>query len=192
MNPKLWTLLASSVVLAACNNQPTASAPAKNDAPVAASPVAQASDAAPKSAGIVSADGKIRLDIQGNFADKMQDADFFPEGAKAEELVLLQHDDEKNLTIHATKLPKPSASAEDYLNKFKTALEAEKSIQGLQISVSKDVLNYQFHHGENPLYEHCVVKLTQESLYNVCASAADDDNANSIAADAIAKLTFVE
>ena len=100
-------LIAAAIGLAACGDQPAnpaASAPAAVSAPAAPAVASEASAAsaadASEAAGttLSSKDNKVQFVIQQNisgaFEDKLADANLLPEGVPAEQVTLLQHNDD--------------------------------------------------------------------------------------------------
>lgn len=175
----------SSLVLAACNGQPSNNngAAAQNaSAPVAASAAAPQAEtaSAPIAAAneLKSKDGKITIAISGGFADKLGDASLLPENIAAEELLMLQHNAENNTSIYAIQSGEV-ADVKAYFAKLEQAIKNEKSLKNANVQIADDKLTYHFSQadesGETTLNESCVVAVADKKAHNVCASSTDLD-----------------
>lgn len=174
--------LLATFALAACNNSTPNNAtatPAASSTPVAASDVASAetpTNATPASPTLSSKDGKLTITTNGYFADKSSDAVFLPADVKAEDVLLLQYDDSRNLTISAIQSGKAKTNAADLFASLQKALESNKSLQNLNVGQPEnDRLRYGYTQaGQNVANESCLVAVdATQNITTVCASSSE-------------------
>ena len=156
--------------LAACGQKAETSVPADQTAATASTPAADAVQT------LDSSDGKIRVLIQGSrFEDISQDANALPANVNAEELTLLQRDNDRDITLYAVNLGAAKTNAETYFANLKSALGATEGLEDAQSGVATaNRMNYRFAQTDaegNVLRENCIA-IHETNLYNVCASSA--------------------
>ena len=119
-------LIAAAIGLAACGDQqpanPAASTPAAVSTPAAPASASEASAAsaagASEAAGttLSSKDNKVQFvipqNISGAFEDKLADGNLLPEGVPAEQVTLLQHNDDADLTLSVVQTGKTDKAAD--------------------------------------------------------------------------------
>lgn len=168
MKPYAFALAAAAVLgLAACGGKAETSVPADT-----------AASAASADAGAVQTltgrDGKISIVIQGSRFEDASNSGELPEGISADELVLLQRDSSRDITLYIANLGAPKTDAPAYFANLKAALNADKSLSDVQTGAATDTrMNYRFaqNGGGATLRENCIA-IYETGLYNVCASSA--------------------
>lgn len=177
MKTKILTLMMSGLVLAACNGQPSGDNAAKPAAQPASAPAPQAAET-PQATELKSKDGKVVIATSAAFSDKMGDAALLPENVKAEEVLLLQHDADKNITIYALQSGEV-ADTKAYFDKLAQAINGDKALKNAKVEPAENKLTYHFSHadesGETTLNESCVVEVQDKKVYNVCATSDNAD-----------------
>ncbi|QMT32383.1 hypothetical protein [Alysiella filiformis] len=177
MKTQFLSLIIGSLMLAACNGQPSGGVAAAPQASAPAESVAvQPAETAP--AELKSKNGKIAIAVSGAFADKLGDATMLPENVQAEELLLLQHDTDKNIGIYAIQAGEV-ADGKAYLNKLAQAIKNDAALKNSQANLTENQLTYHFSQtdesGETALNESCLVAVQDKQVYNVCATSEDAD-----------------
>lgn len=183
-------LLCATIAVAACDSgKPQTAASAPVSASAAASSPAPAAASAPAMSTLSSQDGKVVIQATGQFVDKMGDAAFLPADAQAADVLLLQYDESRNLTVSAVAAGQAKNTAADLFGSLKKALESDKSLQGVNVAAPENNrLSYSYTHaGELGANESCVVAVAEDkSIINVCASSTDlsQDELKAVLADA--------
>lgn len=179
MNIKLGVLaLCSAVALMACdkinNNVQTAN--------VSAASKTAASVEVPQQAETISElsskDGKISIKAKGAFTDISQNADERPAGIQPDQILLLQRSDEDGVVIDVENFGKAKYGVQQYFAKLKKSLEADKSLQKLEIDEPNDKqMSYRFvqndANGDLALNESCTVILEGGQIYSVCTNSPE-------------------
>ncbi|MDO5070082.1 MAG: cytochrome C [Neisseria zoodegmatis] len=169
MKLSVFTLAAiTSIGLAACSQQVETSVPAS-------SATASAPAVEKQLQTLTGKDGKVSVVIQGSsFEDASQDPNALPEGITAEELTLLQRDNNSDITLYVVNLGTPKTDAKSYFSNLKTALESTQGLTEVQVGAATDTrMNYRFAQDDkqgNLLRESCI-SIYETNLYNVCASS---------------------
>lgn len=167
MKPYAFALVAAAVLgLGACGQKTETSVPAET------AQASAASEAATQT--LTGRDGKISIVVQGNGFSDASGNGRTPEGVADGELVLLQRDDARDITLYVANLGAPKTDAKTYFANLKTALGADKSLSDVQTGASTDTrMNYRFTQsgGDAVLRENCIAIYDAASLYNVCASS---------------------
>lgn len=177
MKTSFLSLAIASLMLVACNGQPTGGT--AQQAPAQTASVAETAPATPAAPSeLKSKDGKIVIAVSGAFADKLGDATMLPENVQAEELLLLQHDTDKNIGIYAIQAGEV-ADGKAYLNKLEQAIKNNAALKNSQVNLTENQLTYHFSQsdesGETALNESCLVAVQDKQVYNVCATSEDAD-----------------
>lgn len=177
MKMKLLALICSSLVLVACGEQPASSAAQQQNSTTNAAPTETAAPQAVANT-LQSKDGKITIEVAGTFSDKLGDAAMLPENIAADELSLLQHDENSNITIYAIQSGEV-ADSKAYFDKLTKAINGDKSLKNVKVEPADNKLTYHFSHadasGETTLNESCVVAVQDKQVHNVCASSENAD-----------------
>lgn len=175
MNIRFAALLSAALLaLAACETKvsnPQAEAAASSAAPAAeaASSATEAAEATPQT--LTSRDNAVSVSVSGNFQDQSGNAALLPEGATAEEVTLLQRDDDADITLSVTDLGKPAKPAKDYYAGLKSALEAG-GLADLKVgAATENRMDYSFSYPDGG-GENCIAIYHPENLYTVCAASA--------------------
>lgn len=169
MKLSVFTLAAiTSIGLAACSQQVETSVPAS-------SATASAPAVEKQLQTLTGKDGKVSVVIQGSsFEDASQDPNALPEGITAEELTLLQRDNNSDITLYVVNLGTPKTDAKSYFSNLKAALESTQGLTEVQVGAATDTrMNYRFAQDDkqgNLLRESCI-SIYETNLYNVCASS---------------------
>lgn len=174
-------ILASTIalILTACNNGTPQNLPAASN--VAASSVttpssAPMSDTAANTPILSSKDGLVSLATTGMFADKSNDTAFLPQDVAAENILFVQHDDSRNLTISAVNSGKVQGDAATFLANLKAAIEGNKALSNIHISdVATQRIAYHYTLAGKPAAnESCTSAIsTQNDIITVCAGSTD-------------------
>ena len=178
-------LIAAAVSLAACGENPTspaastpAAASAPTNAPAAASETTAAS--APEAAGITlaSKDNKVQFTLQnsnGLFQDKLGEANLLPEGVPAEQVTLLQRNDDADLTLSVVQIGKTDKAADKLFAELKKEIEGDQSVKDVQVDeASADSVAYRYTQANdgNATNESCIAHLSADKeLAVVCATS---------------------
>lgn len=165
----------ASIGLAACSQQAETSVPADSSAEAPSSSAAVSAPAADAVQTLTSSDGKISIVVQGSqFEDAIQDGAARPEGITAEELTMMQHDENSNISLYIVNLGTPRTDAKNYFNNLKNALKTAEGLSEVQTGVAtENRMNYRFAQNDsqgNLLRENCI-SIYETNLYNVCASS---------------------
>ena len=179
-------LLAAAISLAACGEagQTTSTpAPASAPAPVAASAAStEAAASAPEAAGITtlsSQDNKVQFvipqNISGAFQDKLADANLLPEGVPAEQVTLLQRNDDADLTLSVVQTGKTDKAADKLFADLKKEIEGDQSVKDVQVdAATADSMAYRYTQANdgNATNESCIAHLSADKeLAVVCATS---------------------
>lgn len=177
-------LIAAAVSLAACGENPTSpavSTPAAvstPNAPAAASETTAAS--APEAAGITlaSKDNKVQFTLQnanGLFQDKLGEANLLPEGVPAEQVTLLQRNDDADLTLSVVQIGKTDKAADKLFAELKKEIEGDQSVKDVQVDeASADSVAYRYTQAneDSATNESCIAHLSADKeLAVVCATS---------------------
>ena len=178
-------LIAAAVSLAACGENPTspaastpAAASAPTNAPAAASETAAAS--APEAAAITlaSKDNKVQFTLQnsnGLFQDKLGEANLLPEGVPAEQVTLLQRNDDADLTLSVVQAGKTDKAADKLFAELKKEIEGDQSVKDVQVDeASADSVAYRYTQAneDSATNESCIAHLSADKeLAVVCATS---------------------
>ena len=178
-------LIAAAISLAACGENPTspaastpAAASAPTNAPAAASETTAAS--APEAAGITlaSKDNKVQFTLQntnGLFQDKLGEANLLPEGVPAEQVTLLQRNDDADLTLSVVQAGKTDKAADKLFAELKKEIEGDQSVKDVQVDeASADSVAYRYTQAneDSATNESCIAHLSADKeLAVVCATS---------------------
>ena len=177
-------LIAAAVSLAACGENPTSpavSTPAAvstPNAPAAASETTAAS--VPEAAGITlaSKDNKVQFTLQnanGLFQDKLGEANLLPEGVPAEQVTLLQRNDDADLTLSVVQIGKTDKAADKLFAELKKEIEGDQSVKDVQVDeASADSVAYRYTQAneDSATNESCIAHLSADKeLAVVCATS---------------------
>ena len=178
-------LIAAAISLAACGENPTstaastpAAASAPTNAPAAASETTAAS--APEAAGITlaSKDNKVQFTLQnsnGLFQDKLGEANLLPEGVPAEQVTLLQRNDDADLTLSVVQIGKTDKAADKLFAELKKEIEGDQSVKDVQVDeASADSVAYRYTQAneDSATNESCIAHLSADKeLAVVCATS---------------------
>lgn len=165
MTVKLTTLItAAALALAACSQQAETSVAPDSAAPAASTETAVQS--------LTSSDGAVTINTAGNFADQSGNAELMPEGFSAEEITLLQRDEQSGITLYAAALGSPKTPSAEYFAKLKTELEKAENLSNLKIgAATENRMDYSFTQ-DNDFQEDCIALHTAERLYTICANGS--------------------
>ena len=179
-------LIAAAVSLAACGENPTspaastpAAASAPTNAPAAASETTAAASA-PEAAAITlaSKDNKVQFTLQntnGLFQDKLGEANLLPEGVPAEQVTLLQRNDDADLTLSVVQTGKTDKAADKLFAELKKEIEGDQSVKDVQVDeASADSVAYRYTqaNGDSATNESCIAHLSADKeLAVVCATS---------------------
>ena len=181
-------LIAAAISLAACGDNPAS--PAASSAPAApssapAAPAASSASAAAASAAEVasitldSKDNKVQLvitqNISGAFQDKLADANLLPEGVPAEQVTLLQRNDDADLTLSVVQTGKTDKAADKLFADLKKEIESDQSVKDAQVdAATADSVAYRYTQANdgNATNESCIAHLSADKeLAIVCATS---------------------
>lgn len=171
----LW-VMGSVLTMAACDNSSNTS----SSAPVSA---AQATTHhAPTVHELKSSDGKVIVQTTQTFVDKMTDAQWLPEGIEKDKVVLLQRNEDSEITLYAVHAGETQQAA-DYFAKVKTAIEQDKTLQNANVGeASANMMSYAFSQvdaqGNVTLNEQCHLMVENKQIYTICANGADSSQAD--------------
>ena len=181
-------LITAALSLAACGDNPAnpaASAPAPSSAPAvpaAASTASEAAASAPEAAGITtlsSQDNKVQFvipqNISGAFQDKLADANLLPEGVPAEQVTLLQRNDDADLTLSVVQTGKTDKATDKLFADLKKEIESDQSVKDAQVdAATADSMAYRYTQAneDNATHESCIAHLSADKeLAVVCATS---------------------
>ena len=168
-------LIAAAIGLAACGDQPAnpaASTPAAVSAPAA--PAAASEASAASVAGASEAAGTTQ-NISGAFEEKLADGNLLPEGVPAEQVTLLQHNDDADLTLSVVQTGKTDKAADKLFADLKKEIESDQSVKDAQVdAATADSVAYRYTQAnENAsTRESCIAHLSADKeLAVVCATS---------------------
>ena len=180
-------LIAAAISLAACGDNPASpaasSAPAAPSsapaAPAASSASAAASAAEAASITLDSKDNKVQLvitqNISGAFQDKLADANLLPEGVPAEQVTLLQRNDDADLTLSVVQTGKTDKAADKLFADLKKEIESDQSVKDAQVdAATADSVAYRYTQAneDSATNESCIAHLSADKeLAVVCATS---------------------
>ena len=180
-------LIAAAISLAACGDNPASpaasSAPAAPSsapaAPAASSASAAASAAEATSITLDSKDNKVQLvitqNISGAFQDKLADANLLPEGVPAEQVTLLQRNDDADLTLSVVQTGKTDKAADKLFADLKKEIESDQSVKDAQVDAANaDSVAYRYTQAneDSATNESCIAHLSADKeLAVVCATS---------------------
>lgn len=180
-------LITAALSLAACGDNPAnpaASAPAPSSAPAApaaASAASEAAASAPEAAGttLSSQDNKVQFvitpNISGAFQDKLADANLLPEGVPAEQVTLLQRNDDADLTLSVVQTGKTDKATDKLFADLKKEIESDQSVKDVQVdAATADSMAYRYTQANdgNATNESCIAHLSADKeLAVVCATS---------------------
>lgn len=163
------------VVLSACG---------KDDSSVSADELKAASTVSAAASGTAAAqktlksrDGSLSIDTAGNFQEAADAANTIADIPK-DKLILLQRDNERDITLYAAALGTLKAKPDAYFAKLKSQLEADKTLKDLKVEPAADNrMAYQFsqNNDDGKLKERCVAIAQNDKLYSVCADSERAD-----------------
>ena len=182
-------LIAAAISLAACGDNPASPAASSTPAvpssapaaPAASSASAAAAASAAEAANITldSKDNKVQLvitqNISGAFQDKLADANLLPEGVPAEQVTLLQHNDDADLTLSVVQTGKTDKAADKLFADLKKEIESDQSVKDAQVdAATADSVAYRYTQANdgNATNESCIAHLSADKeLAVVCATS---------------------
>ena len=181
-------LIAAAISLAACGDNPaspaassTPAVPSSAPAAPAASSASAAAASAAEAASITldSKDNKVQLvitqNISGAFQDKLADANLLPEGVPAEQVTLLQRNDDADLTLSVVQTGKTDKAADKLFADLKKEIESDQSVKDAQVdAATADSVAYRYTQANdgNATNESCIAHLSADKeLAVVCATS---------------------
>lgn len=167
-------LSALSLVLAACSQSTESSVSDTPSSASVASSATQTQETPSNEQSISSKDGKLSLTLNGQFEDKLTEADQLISDIPAEQLMLLQRDESADVLLYAADLGKAKADANTYLSSLSDTVKADSTLKNIEVgAIDGNKLAYQFSeaNGEDELNQACQV-VHQEHVYSVCAISA--------------------
>ena len=181
-------LIAAAISLAACGDNPaspavssTPAVPSSAPAAPAASSASAAAASAAEAASITldSKDNKVQLvitqNISGAFQDKLADANLLPEGVPAEQVTLLQRNDDADLTLSVVQTGKTDKAADKLFADLKREIESDQSVKDAQVdAATADSVAYRYTQANdgNATNESCIAHLSADKeLAVVCATS---------------------
>ena len=180
-------LIAAAISLAACGDNPASPAASSTPAvpssapaaPAASSASAAASAAEAASITLDSKDNKVQLvitqNISGAFQDKLADANLLPEGVPAEQVTLLQRNDDADLTLSVVQTGKTDKAADKLFADLKKEIESDQSVKDAQVdAATADSMAYRYTQANdgNATNESCIAHLSADKeLAVVCATS---------------------
>ena len=178
-------LIAAAVSLAACGENPTspaastpAAASAPTNAPAAASETTAASTPEAAAITLASKDNKVQFTLQntnGLFQDKLDEANLLPEGVPAEQVTLLQRNDDADLTLSVVQAGKTDKAADKLFAELKKEIEGDQSVKDVQVDeASADSVAYRYTQAneDSATNESCIAHLSADKeLAVVCATS---------------------
>ena len=182
-------LIAAAISLAACGDNPASPAASSTPAvpssapaaPAASSASAAAAASAAEAANITlsSQDNKVQFvitpNISGAFQDKLADANLLPEGVPAEQVTLLQRNDDADLTLSVVQTGKTDKAADKLFADLKKEIESDQSVKDAQVdAATADSVAYRYTQANdgNATNESCIAHLSADKeLAVVCATS---------------------
>ncbi|MCO6503994.1 MAG: hypothetical protein J6568_01040 [Snodgrassella sp.] len=177
LKSRLWLLVAVAVIgLSACKKNETSVTLNDSEASSVNNAVAASSDkaVATTTQTLSSPDDKLSIVVDGNFVNKMDDAEDWVRQEDLDTLMLLQHDEKTNITLIANDLGPLKIEPKNYFAKLVDDLNKQTSISSLDVGMAtENRINYHMSHADNGvvLNESCVVMVANNNLYSVCASS---------------------
>lgn len=169
--------LAAAVLLALAACDTKVNNPQSADASAAASEAASEAPAPAASAQtLTSRDGAVSIAVTGNFQDQSGNAGLLPEGTSAEEVTLLQRDEDADITLSVIDLGKPAKPAKEYYAGLTSALQAAGLADLKAGAATENRMDYSFTQADGSS-ENCIAIYHPENLYTVCANSATAGNA---------------
>lgn len=167
-------IVAAVAALAACNN-------ATSVQNAAASAVEQAAASMAAEASAVAVANNLTgsneyLNLPAGFADKKGDAALMPEGVAQADVLLLQYDESRNISVSVVKAAEFAGDAAALADKLKTALAADKSLADVKVAVEGNQVNYSytFAESDSKAAESCAARLGEDkSVTTFCANGTD-------------------
>ena len=182
-------LIAAAISLAACGDNPASPAASSTPAvpssapaaPAASSASAAAAASAAEAANITlsSQDNKVQFvitpNISGAFQDKLADANLLPEGVPAEQVTLLQRNDDADLTLSVVQTGKTDKAADKLFADLKKEIESDQSVKDAQVdAATADSMAYRYTQAneDSATHESCIAHLSADKeLAVVCATS---------------------
>lgn len=159
-------------LLAACEQKTTSSV---SDAPAATSAASAATSAPTETVAstqaLTSQNGKLTINVTGQFADKLSEAGQLISDIPTEQLLLLQKDEATGTLLYAADLGKAKTDAAAYLKNLSDAIKADANLKNVEVgAIDGNKLTYHFSEGEadSEMNQACVA-IHQDSIYSVCA-----------------------
>lgn len=180
MNPFLLLIsLMGALLLSACSPSSSENQPSATSDIIPASPVEDLTLSKTVQT-LTSRDNKIKIIIQnGHFTDISNQRSQFPENVTPQELTLLQHDPQSNITLYTSALGAPQTDAKTYFLNLKEALQSAEGLDHVRVGMATDNrMNYQFSQINaqgSKLTENCIA-IHEAQLYNICASSTTASN----------------
>ena len=165
--------LAAAVLLALAACDTKVNNPQSADASAAAS---EAPAPAASAQTLTSRDGAVSIAVTGNFQDQSGNAGLLPEGTSAEEVTLLQRDEDADITLSVIDLGKPAKPAKEYYAGLTSALQAAGLADLKAGAATENRMDYSFTQADGSS-ENCIAIYHPENLYTVCANSATAGNA---------------
>ena len=181
-------LIAAAISLAACGDNPASPAASSTPAVPSSAPAASAASSASAAAAsaaeaasitLDSKDNKVQLvitqNISGAFQDKLADANLLPEGVPAEQVTLLQRNDDADLTLSVVQTGKTDKAADKLFADLKKEIESDQSVKDAQVdAATADSVAYRYTQANdgNATNESCIAHLSADKeLAVVCATS---------------------
>ena len=143
--------------LAACDQQVETSVPPASDTTASSANLESAVQI------LESNDKKIRITVSnGQFSSAGAQVDLHPSSVSDEDLTLLQHDANQDITLYTARLGKPKSDAATYFKNLKTALKNTEGLSDVDVGAATgNRMNYRFIQttDENSLRENCIAIL---------------------------------
>ncbi|PIT51904.1 hypothetical protein BHC44_09880 [Snodgrassella alvi] len=191
LKSRLWLFgLIALLSLTACTQKDTSVTMDASDTQAASSDVSAA--AATSTQTLTSKDGKLSIVVDGGFVDVMDSAQDWIDQAQVNNLTLLQHDDDSNITLAVNNLGSIKIKADEYFKNLADSLKNNADISNTKVGIAtENRMNYRFSHQQNGslLNESCVALIGSNNLYSVCASS---DSASDAALAATLKTINVQ
>jgi len=181
-------LIAAAISLAACGDNPASPAVSSTPAVPSSAPAAPAASSASAAAASAAEAASITLDskdnkvqfvipqnISGAFQDKLADANLLPEGVPAEQVTLLQRNDDADLTLSVVQTGKTDKAADKLFADLKREIESDQSVKDAQVdAATADSVAYRYTQANdgNATNESCIAHLSADKeLAVVCATS---------------------
>lgn len=161
--------LISVALLTACNNGASNAASSANQE--SSAPIVNET-AAPNKVKLSSKDGLININVEGEFVDKSGDAQFLPEGEDPKNVLLLQYDEARDVSISAVESGALKDKADTFFVTLKQNIESDKTLKDVQVeTINEQRLAYGFSSGEETtVQEYCLTDVaSNKHIYTTCA-----------------------